>query len=504
MIAAAYSGNATSDVVADSSVLRLVLKREAARRRQAIADDERLLKMENLVTLACLVGGLLPRSGAYSFLSGFDVSSLLPDLDLLDLRVYRDVVAASSNETILSGLQPDLLGERFVLDRLTAESGVGRAARRLLIVAWKLQPNDLSDFIVRAASDFPDDAALDILCALPLDSPEARGRWGRLVGDLVRVANRSTDTRTKRLFDALVDLAGRYPAERELQKAIARAQLYLGNIFLFSEGDYDKAAERFEAAIRLAGSGSEIAVAAVNNRGILHHEIQNEERALADWNDVVATDGVSDEPRACALNNRADVFARRGLHDQAVRDRAAVLALRETTSDRRYIALFRRSESYVKLGQLDHALHDLESILSTDDITPQQKAEARVSKGALLRDLERFEEAREDLEAVLATDEVFRGTHSEALVELGELERLQGDMDRARSYLDAASMSSNVRRQTLIEALIVRARVFLAEGDSAGAENIWQSILANPSATARQKSIAASRGLATTSPPPGE
>lgn len=119
-------------------------------------------------------------------------------------------------------------------------------------------------------------------------------------------------------------------------------------------------------------------------------------------------------------------------------------------------------------------------------------------------DLGRFEEAREDLETVLASDVVFRGTYSEALIELGELERLKGDADRAHANLDAALTSSDIMSQTLVEALIVRARLLSEQGDGGGAESIWQAVLANPSATARQKSLAASRGLAATPPHLGE
>lgn len=491
MMAAAFSASEAADTAVDATLLRLVLKKEAGRLREAISDEERRHKMENLVTLATLVGGLLPRFGGFAFLANTNVASLLPDPDLVDPRVYRDLVGATSGETMLAGLQPDILGERYVLDRLAGGGGISEGAKRLLGAAWSLQPDDLCDFVVRTASDFPTDAGLDALCDLPIASSEARGRWGRLVGDLVRVANRSGDRRTQRLLEALRELADRHPAEGELQRALASAELYLGNIFLFSEHDYDRASAQFESAIARAGVGSEIEAAAINNCGILHHEVQDEENAFADWSDVIAKHGASDEARACSLNNRADIFARRGAHAEAISDRSEVVALKETSPDRRYIALLRRSGSYRKLGRIEEALRDLEAIMGTADITSQQKAEAHVERGALLRDLGRFDEARDDLEAVLSTDELFPGTFANALVELGELARLEHDTDRAREYLDAASRSIDACDATLVEALIVRARLFEDNGDAAGAESIWQSILTNPSASARQRSIAA-------------
>lgn len=502
LMAAAYLGIGATDAIVDSTLLRLVLKKEAGRRREMISDDERLRKMENLVTLATLVGGLLPRSGGFAFLANTDVASLLPDPDLVDPLVYHDLVAATSGETMFAGLQPDILGERFLLDRLTAGGVVGESAKRLLLAAWLLQPDDLSDFVVRTASDFPTDVGLDALCDLSIDSAEARSRWGRLVGDLVRVANRSTDHRTQALLEALRQLANRHSAEGELQRALAVAELYLGNIFLFSEHDHARASTQFEAAIARAGVGSEIEAAAINNRGILHHQIQDEDNAFADWSDVISKDGVSDEARACSLNNRADIFAQRGAHADAIRDRSEVVALKDTSPDRRFIALIRRSSSYLKLGRTEDALRDLEVILTTEDITPQQNAEARVERGALLRDLGHFDEARDDLEAVLSTEELFPGTSANALVDLGELARLERDGDRAREYLDAASRSIDAFESTLVEALIVRARLLADEGDAAGAEGIWQSVLTNPNASARQMSLAANRGASC--PSPGE
>jgi tetratricopeptide (TPR) repeat protein len=494
MMAAAFSGSETADTAVDSELLRPVLKREAGRRREAVADADRLRRIENLVTLATLVGGLLPRSGGFTFLAGTEVASLLPDPALVDPRVYRDLVAATTSETMLAGLQPDILGERFLLDRLAVGGGVDDSTERLVRAAWSLQPDDLCDFVVRAASDFPGDAALDALCDLPLKSAVARARWGRLVGDLVRVANRSTDQRTRRLLEALRGLADEHPMERELRGALARGELYLGNILLFSEHDHARAAAQFDVAIARSGAGTEIEAAAINNRGILHSEVQEEDRAFADWSEVIARKKISDEARACSLNNRADIFARRGAHDDAIRDRSEVLGLKETSPDRRYIALIRRSRSYLKLGRTQDAVRDLERILGIEDIAPEQKAEARLTRGVLLRDLGRLVDARVDLEAALSAEEVFPGTAASALVELGELARLERDASRAREYLDRASASSDVDDATLVETLIVGGRLCMDEGNVAGAESFWQSVLTNPSATARQRSIAANRG----------
>jgi hypothetical protein len=165
-----------------------------------------LVKMENLAILATLVGGLLPQTTRFEFLSATGIG-LLPNADLVARPLYRDFVAATSSDSTLAGFHPDILGERLVLNRLQRGNEVEGVTKRLLLEAWRLEPEDLCDFILRAASDFPTGPALDVLCDLPCESSEARTRWGWLVGDLVRSINRGDDRRTQQLLAKLETLA---------------------------------------------------------------------------------------------------------------------------------------------------------------------------------------------------------------------------------------------------------------------------------------------------------
>lgn len=67
MIAAAHPNQKESPAF-NSDLLKAVLKKEAERRHELIPDGEPRARMENLATLATLVGGLLPRSGGFDFL----------------------------------------------------------------------------------------------------------------------------------------------------------------------------------------------------------------------------------------------------------------------------------------------------------------------------------------------------------------------------------------------------------------------------------------------------
>jgi tetratricopeptide (TPR) repeat protein len=491
MMIAAYSAE-ESDAL-NQDLLSLVMKKEAARRRALIPDGEAYLRMENLATLATLVGGLLPRSDGFEFLNTTSIAAFVPNVDLVDRYIYRDFVAATSADMMFSGFQPDILGERFVLDRLSTAGGLHGITKKLLLAAWSLNPDDLCDFIIRAASDFPADPAIDVLCDLPCPSSDARAKWGWLVAGIVRAVNRSDDRRTQELLAKLKALAQTHATEPNLQNELARAEFHLGNIFLFAERNYERAVHWFDAAMQHAIPGSDIEASVRNNRGILYVEMQDEDNAFRDWSDVIVNKAVSDEARACSLNNRADIFARRHLHEDAIGDRSAVLALQQTSPDRRYIALIRRSASYKALGQFDNALRDLTDILGVADIAPEQKAEARLRRGFTYTELGRNKEAQEDLQAVCSGDELFPGTLASSLVGLAELARRIGDVAASREYLDVATSSEDVDEETVVEALIVWARALADQGAIADSERVWQSILANPDATDRQRSLAENR-----------
>ena len=96
--------------------------------------------MENLLLFATLVSGLLPKANGFGYLATSDVADLLPDVGALDEALYNDIAGSAEGTASLAGLQPDILGERFVLDRLSDVGIAGLNARRLLLAAWHFQP----------------------------------------------------------------------------------------------------------------------------------------------------------------------------------------------------------------------------------------------------------------------------------------------------------------------------------------------------------------------------
>jgi tetratricopeptide (TPR) repeat protein len=440
-----------------------------------------------------LVSGLLPKANGFDYLAASDVARLLPDADLLDEALYNDMAGSPGGSASFSGLQPDILGERFVLDRVSAKGIAGQNARRLLLAAWSFQPRDVGMVAVHSAFDFHGDQGLYKLFDLPLDSREARTNWAEMVSDLIALLGGVRDDFSQQQLQELISLADRHPQEGELQEAAARADYNIGSASMFRENDIPTAIERFDAAIARVGNDSLIAKMAIHNRGILSHRRGENDNAFNAYTMMIESREASDEMRACAFNNRADVYAGRGEHDNAIRDRTEVLALKDTSSDRRYIALFRRSRSYSAIGNDQAALNDLDLILKTRDISPRQKAEARLERAGIMRHLERWDEARADLEAVINSSYLFSGTRAMALVELAEVSRRTGDHAQAENFLSLAVEDPEAREETLVEAMIVGALLLENTGNLNGACEMWQSVLAAPSASDTQMRTAQRR-----------
>jgi hypothetical protein len=73
MIVALYLEAVEIDA-AKPNLLHAVLKREAARRRQLLLEPDELKRMENLLLLATLVSGLVPKAGSFDRLGVSNVA----------------------------------------------------------------------------------------------------------------------------------------------------------------------------------------------------------------------------------------------------------------------------------------------------------------------------------------------------------------------------------------------------------------------------------------------
>ena len=193
-----------------ASLLRDVLRREEEKYWKPAGVTE---KDKNLLALATMTGGL-PVEKALSLNAG----NLLPDADSFDPRRHEAMTGRPADDT-LAPLEPDILGEFFVLTHLGQKHKTQRL-RDISARSWDHMPLNRVIFLVRAAIDFPHEPALKPLCEPPAVGTEQRRFWAMAVVDLVTAygtAGRIEDARD--LWERLAGLAQAHdePALRENQ-----------------------------------------------------------------------------------------------------------------------------------------------------------------------------------------------------------------------------------------------------------------------------------------------
>ena len=258
----------------------------------------------NLVALATMLRGL--DTAAFDTLPHTppDLSGILPAHNDYRPSRYHTALGARRTNGRIAALEPDILGELFVLERLSGRPLLDRdpdlvagETRKLLAAAWRLDPNATADFLFRAGADFPDygaDAgagqwkarALRTLCAPP---PPESGDNARAVWTFAAAA-----------LTGVLGNAGQY------QRVIELADLLC----------HPDRAQTIPAPLRAH---------VLLNRGVAYGELQPPQTA------------------------------------KAIADYAAVNDMPDAPAEQKALALFSRGVALASLGQRAAALHDVET-----------------------------------------------------------------------------------------------------------------------------------------------
>ncbi len=143
-----------------------VLERDFAQWQQRGVDQKHL----NLLALATLIGALGVETARRL---AREHHNLLPDIDTEFDEAQYDVLTAyspSESRDLFVELQPDFLGELFILQRLGNQFQIGgglhraeRDTKALIQIAWCEDPLAMAQFMIRCASDFPEHYRIDSL-----------------------------------------------------------------------------------------------------------------------------------------------------------------------------------------------------------------------------------------------------------------------------------------------------------------------------------------------------
>lgn len=393
-------------------LLRAVLRRRAAQRSELPGGDANWVTELELVTTS--LGGIEPTR--YTDLLSSAQEAVLPSFpSLAELR-------ARGMQGSLLGVLPDILGELAVLDALNSADVVSvELATAALRLGWRLDSNRYAAFVERATRDHPWHPKVAELLAVSPVADDELDLWFALAPTLVPLLRSSSNQGLLRL-SKLMEEYGDGTTERS-ERSNATFLFHVGNL-LHGEGQLGPALHIYSDVIDSSDPAWETVAGCLTNRGVTFLQMDEVEKAKADFSRVIDSPLSSDESKACCLNNRADI--RSGEDDEAgsIADRTAVLDLASTTFNRRYIAHARRARSLWQTGEVEAAFNDLAAILVEEDIVVEQKLAARLSRAEWMIELGEPEAALTDLREVVLGRRNFDGVAERAQALLDSLARL--------------------------------------------------------------------------------
>jgi hypothetical protein len=195
-----------------------VLEREEANwwEPAGVSDQDK-----NLLALATLSGGL-NRGDRHPPAIAERLASFSP-------QRYRTMIGEDAAER-LAPLQPDIVGELFVLERLSPANAADALVDAFRDAAWnEKQGTGIADFLYRAASDFAPHEALPRLAKPATETSAERESWALTATDLVSVLGAPDIDGAKQVHADLVALADTHPEERMLRLEQAKASYNLIN-----------------------------------------------------------------------------------------------------------------------------------------------------------------------------------------------------------------------------------------------------------------------------------
>jgi hypothetical protein len=185
----------------------------------SIANEERVL------VLATMVG--LPSTPLTREELEQHRGPLLPTWDIDRHPVLFAAMTGSEALSSIRPLEPDIIGEFFVLDKL--KHLAGDDARTLVSVAWRMRPKMVWWFVSRCAADFGDHEALAKLYSVQGASPRIAEHWARAGYNVIYHLGSSSSTiaEARRLHREMLATCSENRDEPLLRKFWAEAAVAL-------------------------------------------------------------------------------------------------------------------------------------------------------------------------------------------------------------------------------------------------------------------------------------
>ena len=298
-----------------------VLSREEGRwRNQLRATLQRDVLVEqylNLVAVVTVMGGV-PLDEAEALFAENELKGLLPSVTEFHPEVYERLFQAVGREPGFPPVEPDVVGEVFVLERLGSRSASGYFGRSIAY-CWQHNPGATASFVSRAVLDFPAHENTLLLLQPSERSRSERFWWSvSLVSCAATLAVQSPGA-FEELMGNLRQISEDFPLERLLRQHLAMAY-FDAAVELLHRRRFGDAHALLSSAHGVSGIPGELVTDVRYNLGLASHGLGDRDKAVDAFSKVLVTQGAPREIRARSLHNRAVVYLQDGRRDDAVAD----------------------------------------------------------------------------------------------------------------------------------------------------------------------------------------
>jgi len=406
-----------------------VLERERARWEEVGVDRG----YKRLLFLATLVGGLdLGDMNGRALADAAAETGLTPEPGALDLGVYASLAGVSpgtDGAKTLGGLEPDILGELFLLETLAAERDASATAddtdgQRLLTLGWRHTPAKVAVTLSRAAMDFVGHRALETLYREPEDA-DARVAWAGAVVDRGVARGRSGDEK-----GAIEDCTTVIEMEGALTALVARAFFIRGAV-RGESGDDEGAIEDYTAAIELEGAPAEEVAWAYVIRGAARGRSGDHEGAIEDYTAAIEMEGAHPVLVALAYVYRGLVRGESGDGKGTIADCTAAIELEGAPAELVAKAYVNRGFARGESGDFAGAIEDCTALIEMEGAPAKQVAQAYVTRGAARGESGDYEGAIEDCTTAIELEGAQAELVAKAYVTRGAVRGESGDDEGA-------------------------------------------------------------------------
>ena len=459
----------------------------------------------NLVTFATVAGGQPEK--VCEILRSYGIKA--PERPLPDwLRVMTGYAPEGKTEGVVR-LEPDILGELFVLERWAGEfsvdsnTGASQAqTQRLMDVAFAEKHHQTIDFFKRCLDDFPDHPSLGRIADIQIPEGD-QAAYGFFmdysvnmghVGGILSDAGR-TDL-SKQCFSQILK-QGRClsrsetaPFQSHYHESLAAALNNLA-IAAVEQGDVEAATRDFDEAIALldavasAASGdhyeryqfADLLASVLRNRAQCRARGDDIPGAFADLARILDDPDVFDRLRAEALLVRAGLHFRREDDEAALADYEGILGLsgpnlaeqKELATKRLIAPLAIGAARASEGGNEAAALERLDRLVTLTADRPDVRAMALVNRSAVRWKKGDHAGAVDDCTAVLEDPLSPPTQRLKSLLNRGQFFLAQRRLDLAQDDVDSVLATEDATARDRLHALLTRAQIRYVTGNPAGA-----------------------------------